>query len=1331
MRFLLFILIFYSLLEKISSDCETYEDQYKCGKSNINDWDIRCFQTPPKNRSDYKTTYQDMHYIVGYTQLQYFNDYTFCKIIIFTKINTDEVKSPYKLIYHFGDITQEDINYIVYNKENGTFPNGVSLEVEIYIDSQSFAKLTLEEEYFIWDSPLIINNDSIYENGQKGAIVELFGWPYDDIAEECDILSVAGYLGVKIGPPNEQVLTTDWIEEDGLNPWEYFRQPVSYKLITRSGNKAQLRKMINKCRLKGIRIYSRVVINQMTYNGNDVDNHYRNCKVEWGSKSASAGSPFYNILGRIISPYTNKIPTFEYPAVPYCGSDIRCISSSRNLDDLDSTWIRGSLTDLDTGKEYVRQRIADFLTELISIGISGFSIYNGVYISTEDYSQIFRKFRQNLEILPSDFFVIFELNFTTDEQRNYFMCNSANSKNYGLKFEQKLSSNGFTSDDIYKFKFQIHGEDIISKYNFCSNSEDINREKYILVLETELNQLSDDNNIKNKITSIDAHRALYKSMLTDSSESKIRIVFSSYSLINYGTGFPDGYSAINGEKNVPYEKAYRPLSKGYDTGDKDNWIEGNYTRIHRDLEIVNYMRQWMNLEPLTEDELYLEERYKVYGYPTSYVTTVPLTTIPTTIPVTIPTTIPTTIPSSFREKNDTVCTIEEYLNNLCLFDNIGIDEVFNEIIKDIEEQLQKGYLDDLIENTLIKDKKDLIISSNNTIVQITSSLNQNTKLYSNVSTIRLNKCEDILKYNYNISSNDSIIIFKIEYYIEGQITPYIIYEVFHPETKEQLNLELCKNTSISILHPAVIDISNLDIYNISSDYYNDRCYSSSSNNSTDKTLDVRQEEYSKLNLSLCESNCEYNGYDTKRKKVICECEINLDFDIDVIKDMDFDEKKFWNNFKNLKNYINLYVLECYYILFTYKGFQNNLGSAILIPIIIYYFLSINYFVMRGYKIFKTNIKKKLRKFFENMEKNKDDKSNDNINENLRQEIFNKNSNNNNENNDYLDIEKIKNKLSSQISILYPPKKKIKIKIKVKKKIKKTIYSKNIDFSTSKSANSFYLKNKNFSHRSKTVQLSNGLILNSNNESPIKMTINNIKIKENEDNIEYIDYNDYELNWLKFENSIKYDKRTYCQYYVSLLKTKHIIIMTFFNNNDYNSVTVKICLFLFSFSLNYTINALFYTNKTMNKIYEEQGKFDFLYRLPQILYSTIISTIINYLMNSISLTQKNVLALKKKDNSLSETIHNRFSKLFFLLKLKFTLFFDISIIFLLFFWYYISCFSAVYKNTQFYVIKDTLISFGILILYQLIINLIPGFFRISAIKENKPWLYTISHIFQFL
>jgi alpha-amylase len=41
--------------------------------------------------------------------------------------------------------------------------------------------------------------------GQKGAIVELFGWPYADIKEECEFLGKAGYMAVKVFPPQESV----------------------------------------------------------------------------------------------------------------------------------------------------------------------------------------------------------------------------------------------------------------------------------------------------------------------------------------------------------------------------------------------------------------------------------------------------------------------------------------------------------------------------------------------------------------------------------------------------------------------------------------------------------------------------------------------------------------------------------------------------------------------------------------------------------------------------------------------------------------------------------------------------------------------------------------------------------------------------------------------------------------------------------------------------------------------------------------------------------------------------------------------------------------------
>lgn len=52
--------------------------------------------------------------------------------------------------------------------------------------------------YFIWDQQAV--NVPATNNGQKVAIVELFGWPYNDVAQECVFLGKAGYGGVRIWP---------------------------------------------------------------------------------------------------------------------------------------------------------------------------------------------------------------------------------------------------------------------------------------------------------------------------------------------------------------------------------------------------------------------------------------------------------------------------------------------------------------------------------------------------------------------------------------------------------------------------------------------------------------------------------------------------------------------------------------------------------------------------------------------------------------------------------------------------------------------------------------------------------------------------------------------------------------------------------------------------------------------------------------------------------------------------------------------------------------------------------------------------------------------------
>ena len=105
-----------------------------------------------------------------------------------------------------------------------------------------------------------------------------------------------------------------------------------------------------------------------------------------------------------------------------------------------------------------------------------------------------------------------------------------------------------------------------------------------------------------------------------------------------------------------------------------------------------------------------------------------------------------------------------------------------------------------------------------------------------------------------------------------------------------------------------------------------------------------------------------------------------------------------------------------------------------------------------------------------------------------------------------------------------------------------------------------------------------------------------------------------MNNLVYEKALKIDNRTYFQYYISLIKRKELIIFIFYTKDDYNSRKIKISLLLFSFSLYYTVNCLFFNDETMHKIYQDKGKFNFNYKLPIIIYSTIISSFINIIIN---------------------------------------------------------------------------------------------------------------------
>ena len=119
--------------------------------------------------------------------------------------------------------------------------------------------------------------------------------------------------------------------------------------------------------------------------------------------------------------------------------------------------------------------------------------------------------------------------------------------------------------------------------------------------------------------------------------------------------------------------------------------------------------------------------------------------------------------------------------------------------------------------------------------------------------------------------------------------------------------------------------------------------------------------------------------------------------------------------------------------------------------------------------------------------------------------------------------------------------------------------------------------------------------------------------------------------MSYIEALKHDKRSYFQYYWALLKKKQLIFFTFLQNDDYNIFIIKLALLLFSFSLYFAVNALFFEDKTMHKIYESQGNLSFLSHIPNILYSTIISSFINIIIKFLALSDKDMIRIKKIRN----------------------------------------------------------------------------------------------------
>lgn len=296
----------------------------------------------------------------------------------------------------------------------------------------------------------------------------------------------------------------------------------------------------------------------MTGGGNDILNHRNGgddyCNT-WSGKNTSdvsgKGSPYFTHSWTYEkSENTGDIPGVEYPNAAYIPTDFHCervLNSWTDPFQLNYGWLEG-LADLDTESDYVRERIAAYLTDLISIGFSGFRMDAAKHIQPSSLAAIFAKVKANLGggDYPEDFIMYLEV--LIGGEKDLLFCDEGD-YSYGQAFAKLMTDAGLSDSDVDKIK--IWSSDYPKEFPICGYWETpANR----MAVENDCHDdqnpgsssrdMGDKGSVLIKERDVSKHRGFEEQLFSRTDgDWKIKLVLSSYTFMNDGaSGIPDGKS---------------------------------------------------------------------------------------------------------------------------------------------------------------------------------------------------------------------------------------------------------------------------------------------------------------------------------------------------------------------------------------------------------------------------------------------------------------------------------------------------------------------------------------------------------------------------------------------------------------------------------------------------------------------------------------------------------------------------------------------------------------------------------------------------------------------
>ena len=536
--------------------------------------------------------------------------------------------------------------------------------------------------------------------------------------------------------------------------------------------------------------------------------------------------------------------------------------------------------------------------------------------------------------------------------------------------------------------------------------------------------------------------------------------------------------------------------------------------------------------------------------------------------------------------------------------------------------------------------------------------------------IDFGNCYSKIKSNLEPPSNNSIIVVLINESNKPQ-KPTTSFSFYHPNSNVEIN---------SIL---LLTQQDINIFNLSDEFYTDICYHFESPNGKDIPLSDRIKTFYP-NITLCDPGCQYKGINLNSLETICECKFN-----DIMNNKLIEDNYLLSNtigeIASLLSTSNIMVLKCFKDVFKKENIIKGTGGFIIIGIIFLILILSLVFVFYEMPM--------LRKFLLS------------LSEYFIGLIINKSNNLVNRENIFVGYSRIK----------APPKKKKKRYKKLKKSKthrKKTIFlDEGLDSNMHKTESkliiprAFSMKStKRFLNRERT-KISKDSYSSISKNSSTNNKCGNINMEE---------YLKPDLDDLDYDDAIKEDKRSFCEFVSERLKEKQIIMNTFYYKENIRPITIKIILLLLNIDLYFIFNGLFYNEKYLSELFHSNEEENFLSFLPRsisrFIYTTLVGFIIGIIIDCIFIEESKVKRIFLRERDKPVEIRYEISMIITSIKKRYYIFIFLCLFISIFSWYYVICFNTVYPGVKMEWIKSSISIIIIMQILSIIIILLEAILR---------------------